>query len=169
MTGIAERRSICFGTLSVLLLVGFLLPSFQSEAAERGAPKPTVKDKCPVCGMFVAKYPDWLTAIHFRDGSHAFFDGAKDMFKYLHDPKKYDPARKPADIEAIMVMDYYGLAWIDARKAWYVLGSDVYGPMGRELISLEKEADAKEFMKDHSGLRIIRFSEATKEVIRTLD
>ena len=66
-------------------------------------------------------------------------------------------------------MDYYGLSWIDARKAWYVLGSDVYGPMGRELIPLEREADAREFMKDHKGMRIIRFSEATPEVIKTLD
>jgi nitrous oxide reductase accessory protein NosL len=41
--------------------------------------------------------------------------------------------------------------------------------MGRELIPLEKEADAQEFMKDHKGERIIRFSEATPEVIKTLD
>jgi nitrous oxide reductase accessory protein NosL len=119
--------------------------------------------------MFVAKYPDWLTAVRLRDGSHIFFDGAKDMFKYLHNPKKYDPSRRWEDIEAAAVMDYYGLAWIDARKAWYVLGSDVYGPMGRELIPLEREADAREFMKDHKGTRIIRYIEATPEVIRTLD
>jgi len=149
-------------------LVGVLLP-FPLGAAEIGMPKPAARDKCPVCGMFVAKYPDWLAAVRLRDGSHVYFDGAKDLFKYLHDPKKYDPARKPADIETIAVMDYYGLAWIDARKAWYVLGSDVYGPMGRELIPLEKEADAQEFMKDHKGERIIRFSEATPEVIKTLD
>ena len=79
------------------------------------------------------------------------------------------PHRRPEDIQAVMVMDYYGLSWIDARKAWYVLGSDVYGPMGRELIPLEREADAREFMKDHKGMRIIRFSEATPEVIKTLD
>ena len=66
------------------------------------------------------------------------------------------PPRKPEDIEAIVVMDYYRLSWIDARKAWYVLGSDVYGPMGRELIPLEKEADAREFMKDHKGMKIIQ-------------
>jgi nitrous oxide reductase accessory protein NosL len=119
--------------------------------------------------MFVAKYPDWLTAVRLRDGSHIFFDGAKDMFKYLHNPKKYDPSRRWEDIEAAAVMDYYGLAWIDARKAWYVLGSDVYGPMGRELIPLEREADAREFMKDHKGTRIIRYIEAMPEVIRTLD
>jgi nitrous oxide reductase accessory protein NosL len=34
-------------------------------------------------------------------------------------------------------------------SAYYVLGSDIYGPMGRELIPFEKEADAKEFIKDH--------------------
>ncbi len=156
-----------------LILVAFLLlvflPAFPLSAADNGVPKPTAKDKCPVCGMFVVKYPDWLAAVRFRDGSHVFFDGAKDLFKYLHDPKKYDPARKRADIQAVAVMDYYGLTWIDARKAWYVLGSDVYGPMGRELIPLERETDAREFMKDHKGMKIIRFAEATPEVIKTLD
>ena len=169
MTRAAGLRSRCLMMLSTLCLAGFLLSTSPLGAAERGAPKPTAKDKCPVCGMFVAKYPNWLTAVRFRDGSHLYFDGAKDMFKYLHDPKKYDHARKPEEIQAVMVMDYYGLSWIDARKAWYVLGSDVYGPMGRELISLEKEADAQEFLRDHKGVRIIRFSDATREVIKTLD
>jgi nitrous oxide reductase accessory protein NosL len=153
---------------ALLGLVGTLPPA-PAAAADREAPKPTARDKCPVCGMFVAKYPDWLAAICLRNGTHVYFDGAKDMFKYLHDPKRYDPARGPADIRDIAVMDYYGLNWIDGRKAWYVLGSDVYGPMGRELIPLAREADAREFMKDHKGTRIVRFAEATPEVIRSLD
>jgi copper chaperone NosL len=165
---VTRFKSRCFLILSALCLLGFLPPS-PLGAAERGMPKSMARDKCPVCGMFVAKYPDWLTAVRFRDGSHIFFDGAKDMFKYLHDQKKYDPARRSEDIEAVTVMDYYGLSWIDAQKAWYVLGSDVYGPMGRELIPLEREADAREFMKDHKGIRIIRFSEATREIMKTLD
>jgi copper chaperone NosL len=41
--------------------------------------------------------------------------------------------------------------------------------MGRELIPLEKEADAMEFMNDHKGKKIIRFSNVTREVIKTLD
>ena len=114
-------------------------------------------------------YPDWRPPFALRDGSHVYFDGAKDMFKYLHDLKKYDHTRKPEDIQAVLVMDYYRLTWIDARSAWYVLGSDVYGPMGRELIPLEKEADAQEFLRDHKGVRIIRFSDVAMEVIKTLD
>jgi copper chaperone NosL len=138
-------------------------------AADRAIPKPTAKDKCPVCGMFVAKYPDWTTVILFKDGSQLFFDGAKDMFKYLHDPKRYDPARNAREIETVMVMEYYGLEWMDARKAVYVIGSDVYGPMGKECIPLEKDADAREFMNDHKGMKILRFSEVTAEVIRALE
>ena len=160
--------SYCSRILVTLCLLGFLLPA-PLGAADNEMPKPTAKDKCPVCGMFVAKYPDWLAAVRFRDGSHVFFDGPKDLFKYLHDPRKYDPARRPEDIRAVAVMDYYGLTWIDARKAWFVLGSDVYGPMGRELIPLERETDAREFMRDHKGMRIIRYSEATPEVIKSLD
>ncbi len=48
------------------------------------APSPTQKDKCPVCGMFVSKYPDWTTIITFKDNSSLFFDGAKDLFIYYH-------------------------------------------------------------------------------------
>ena len=168
MTRAAELRSRFFLILSAICLLGFL-PTLSLGAAERAVPKPTAGDKCPVCGMFVSKYPDWTTAILFKNGSHVFFDGAKDMFKYLLDSKRYGPAKKMEDIQAIMVMDYYGLSWIDARRAWYVLGSDVYGPMGRELIPLESEADAREFMKDHKGIQIIRFPEVTMEVIKTLD
>jgi len=168
VTGNAGMRSKCVRILSALCLLGFL-PLSSLDAAEITMPKPAARDKCPVCGMFVAKYPDWLAAVRLRDGSHIYFDGAKDLFKYLHDPKKYGPARKPEEFQVIAVMDYYELTWIDARKAWYVLGSDVYGPMGKELIPLAKEADAREFMKDHKGTRIIRFSEVTPEVIKTLD
>ncbi len=164
----AGLRSGCLLTLSVLCLIGFLMP-VPLGAAEITVPKPAAREKCPVCGMFVAKYPDWLTAVRLKDGSHVYFDGAKDMFKYLHDPKRYDPARRPEDIAVVAVMDYYELTWIDAREAWFVLGSDVYGPMGRELIPLKREADAREFMKDHKGTRIIRFSEATPGVIKSLD
>lgn len=169
MTRPAGLRSKGFRTIAALWLFAFLLPSMSLGAAEQGVPKPAAKDKCPVCGMFVAKYPDWLTAVRFKDGSHVYFDGAKDMFKYLQDLKRFDRTRKPEEIQAVLVMDYYRLSWIDAPRAWYVLGSDVYGPMGRELIPLEKEADAKEFMKDHKGVQIIRFADVKMEVIKTLD
>ena len=152
-----------FVTLSLTLLLS------SSHSGERKPIKPNPKDKCPVCGMFVAKYPDFLAEILFKDGSYAVFDGAKDMFKYYFNLKKYNPQKKLEDIDSIYVTDYYNLALIDGYRAYYVMGSDVYGPMGKELIPLEKQADAKEFMKDHKGQSILRFKDVTLEMIRLLD
>jgi copper chaperone NosL len=155
--------------LLCLLTVGVLLLASPVGAADIQTPKPTAKDKCPVCGMLVAKYSQWLSVVLFKDGSRAFFDGPKDMFKYLLDMKRYNPSKNAEDIDYIAVTDYYTVSPIDARKAWYVLGSDVFGPMGKELVPMAKEADAKEFMKDHKGQLIFKFSEVTKEVMKNLD
>jgi copper chaperone NosL len=131
--------------------------------------KPSPKEKCPVCGMFVAKYPDFLAAIVFRDGFRVMFDGPKDMYKYYFEIKKYHPAKRPEDIESIYVTDYYTLHWIDGYQAWYVKGSDIYGPMGSELVPFGKWADAQEFQKDHKGQAVLRFKDVTRHLIRSLD
>jgi nitrous oxide reductase accessory protein NosL len=145
------------------------MPTGHADAAEYTPVKPTASDKCPVCGMFVAKYPDFLAQLIFRDGTYAVFDGAKDLFKYVHDLRAYAPSRQPADIAAIYVTDYYSLTLIDGKSAWYVIGSDVYGPMGRELIPFGRESEAREFLVDHKGKRLVRFPEITLSLVKGLD
>jgi copper chaperone NosL len=131
--------------------------------------KPGATDKCPVCGMFVAKYPDFVARLVFKDGSQAFFDGVKDLMKYYFDLARYNPSKKSADIAAILVTDYYTLKLIDGHKAFYVVGSDVFGPMGRELIPFGEEKAAQEFLTDHKGKSLLKFPEITPEVIKGLD
>jgi copper chaperone NosL len=131
--------------------------------------KPGPRDKCPVCGMFVAKYPDFVTQVIFRDGAVFYFDGVKDLMKFYFHLDRYSPGRKQADVAAVWVTDYYRMSLIDGRKAHYIIGSDVYGPMGKELIPFEKKAEAEEFLKDHRGERIILFGEITPDLIRRLD
>ena len=108
------------------------LPAGQARAVKLPAPGP--RDTCPVCGMFVAPYPYWIATVVWRDGPAVHFDGAKDFFKYLLDLKKYEPRRSRADILAMGVTDYYGAERIVAQTATYVIGSDVLGPMGHELV-----------------------------------
>lgn len=151
-----------------LIVAMFLLVSF-AVAQDLTPGKPSKEDKCPVCGMFVAKFPDFLAQIVFKDGSRAYFDGSKDFFKYLLDVEKHHPSKTTADIAALYVTDYYGLTPIDARKAYYVLGSNVYGPMGKECIPFEKEADAKEFMADHGGKSILDFASVNAGTLEELD
>lgn len=142
-----------------------------APAPSSGAPvlRPGPKDKCPVCGMFVAKYPEWTARAALKDGAQLWFDGAKDLFKFWLDPGQHLPSRSRADVQSLAVTDYYGVVRIDARAAFYVLGSDVYGPMGRELVPFAARSDAEEFKRDHRGTRILRFDEVTMELVRSLD
>jgi len=153
----------------MFLMVLMLTAMSPADGGDQKPVTPTGKDKCPVCGMFVAKYPDFLAEIIFKDGTYAIFDGTKDLFKYYLDLKQYNPSRRMEDIGAVYVTDYYNLTLIDGYAAYYVSGSDIFGPMGRELIPHEKETDAMGFMKDHNGTAVLKFREITPEIIRKLD
>ena len=153
------------GTALILLSLATSL----AWGGERKPVKPSQKDKCPVCGMFVAKYPDFAAQVQFRNGNLLHFDGAKDFFKYYQNISRYTPGRKQGDIAAILVTSYYSLSPIDAQTAWYVTGSDVFGPMGRELVPFEKEAEAREFLKDHKGKSLLRFRDVTPAIVKELD
>jgi copper chaperone NosL len=152
-------------------LIGLLLALGLSPARGAGLslPAPGPKDTCPVCGMFVSLYPDWTATVLDKDGHAHHFDGAKDLFKYLLNLPRYAPGHSQDDIAALGVTEYYGVTRIDARAAWYVIGSDTLGPMGHELVPLTTQAEAEEFLKDHQGKRILRFDDVTPALLEQLD
>jgi copper chaperone NosL len=151
------------------LILGLSLTFSTAFAASPSSPAPLAKDKCPVCGMFVSKYPDWVATVTFKDSTVLFFDGPRDFFTYYHNMQKYTPARNQASIFVISVNDYYTLKPVEARKASFVIGSDVYGPMGKELVPFEKTADAIAFLKDHKGKKILRFQDITPAILKSLE
>jgi len=134
-----------------------------APAAELKPVEVKKEDRCAVCGMFVAKYRTWIAQVVFSDGSYAAFDGPKDMFKYYLQLGKYAPSKKSADIAAVYVTEYYSAKLMDAKKMFYVAGSDVLGPMGDELIPVASEEKAREFMKDHKGKEILKFQQITMD------
>ncbi len=166
-----NKARFLFFTLTLSLTLLFLALSLTLTLSfSQGKPvKPTPKDKCPVCGMFVTKYPDFLAQIVFKDGSYAVFDGTKDLFKYYFGLKRYNPKKSVPDVDFIYVTEYYNLSLIDGFRAFYVMGSDIYGPMGKELIPFQKEADAKVFLKDHKGQSLLKFKDVTLKIIKGLD
>ena len=93
--------------LALVLLIDAALMQGVVWAKDYITPKP--KDKCPVCGMFVAKYPKWVAEIVFKDGSYVVFDGCKDMFKYYFNMEKYTKKKSRDDIAEIYVTEYYTL------------------------------------------------------------
>lgn len=158
-------------TLRILLLF-FIMQLFvfaQMSYAKAQATN-TVPDqtRCTVCGMFVAKYPNWLAQIHYADLSQTrFFDGMKDLMVFYFHPERYGGLPRDA-IKEIFVQDYYSLNWLTAGDAFYVIGSDIYGPMGHELIPFITRAAAESFSKDHHGKDILTFDEITPALIESL-
>jgi nitrous oxide reductase accessory protein NosL len=140
-----------------------------AQAPAADLPRPGPKDLCPVCGMLVSKYPNWVATIVYKDGHAHFFDGAKDMFKFWHDPGKYAAGHDRDQIAHIRVIEYYGLQAIDAKSAYYVIGSDVLGPMGHEFVPLASAEDAADFLREHKGVRIVRFDEVPAGLPAMLD
>lgn len=129
---------------------------------------PGPRDKCPVCGMFVARYPDWIAGVRFADGSRVFFDGPKDLFRFWLAPERHAPGRTRRDVVDAFVTDYYAARQVDARAAWYVVGSDVLGPMGHELVPFATEAAAREFLRDHGGKRVLGVDAIDAELLKGL-
>jgi len=148
--------------------LAYFLMAGQSESltALKGQMEVPKDVKCPVCGMFVAKYPKWAALIDVEGKKH-YFDGVKDMMKfYIFDVDfPYDRSK----IAQIEVTDFYTLQAIDAKQAFYVIGSDVYGPMGNELIPFLTKEAAQNFMTDHRGEQIIRFDDISPKLVMGLD
>ena len=127
---------------------------------------PGEKDRCPVCGMFVSPYPEWVGQVRHSDGTTVFFDGSKDLFRYLLSLDRFAPDKTRRNVAAVFVTNYYDGEVIAARTAFFVAGSNVMGPMGPELVPHRSLEAAQDFARDHHGRRILRFDEITSAMLR---
>jgi nitrous oxide reductase accessory protein NosL len=152
-------KSILLG----LALVAFvLLSGCGASSSENTHDDAThVQAICQHCGMPVADYPKWRTQRSNNTGT-LHFCSPRCLFMNLGQSDSV-----PAS-DAIRVKEYYRLQVIDARTAWYVINSDVMGPMGHDLVPLGSEEEAKEFMEDHKGGGIVRFEEINPALIKSL-
>lgn len=170
----SKGREISEGQLQVVSVYLWEVKRFGElkENKERVVVKEN--EKCPVCGMFTYKYPRWAAQIHYKhnDHTHHFsFDGVKDLMKFYFNPLKWGTYKTSIrkNITKIVVTDYYSQKAIDGTKAYYVIGSDIYGPMGHELIPFALEQDAQTFKEDHKGTAIITFDEIKELEVYKLD
>jgi copper chaperone NosL len=152
------------------LLVIFCLMAFSSFAFGQENSNASQKVKCPVCGMLAGMFVDTNATIQFKDSPEPLvFDGSKCMFKYYLNVKQYNPLKTAADIASVTVKDFYSTEPVDAMQAYYVIWSDTYGPMGHEPIPFGKKEDAKKFLKEHKGKKIIRFNDVNMKLITAFD
>ncbi len=126
-------------------------------------------DECHVCGMVIASFPGPKgQAITEKDQHVRKFCSTKDMFAWMLQPENANRDH------TLYVHDMAQTEWehpddtalIDARDAFFVVGSDRSGAMGPTLASFASEEDAHRFMTEHGG-QVLNYSEVTLDHLNT--
>ncbi len=126
--------------------------------------------RCPVCGMYPARAPDWAAQVIFANGDAQFLDSPLSLLRYLERVPMYARGRSAADIVARYVTDATLGAghWIDARRAFYVHGASARGPMrAGNLPAFRSPEAAQDFAARHGG-RVLEFEEIDAALVAAL-
>ena len=125
-------------------------------------------DECHLCGMIILNYPGPKGQL-YEHGSTEIrkFCSNRDMFAYLLDPEHQH------NIQQVFVHNTSKIspdssnndAFIDARQAWFVVGSQYKGAMGHALLSFADEKDAESFAKQYGG-QSYRFDQISLDIMR---
>lgn len=137
--------------LAAALLAMTIGGALASAADDYPAQRISAQQRCPVCGMYPARYPAWAVQVIFKNRSMISLESPMELFRFLADVKKYDAQHTAADIAKIYVTDYAQKNWIDAKQALYVQGSKVKGPMGAGLPAFADKAAAEALAKEAGG------------------
>lgn len=157
--------------LILVLLTGLLaLGACKPEEPQQPAPFSMTEEAMGrYCGMNVLEHagPKGQIILAQYDDP-IWFSSARDAIAFTMLPEE------PKDIRAIYVSDMAKAAswdkpgadnWIDARQAFFVIGSDRKGGMGAaEAVPFSSEEAAAAFAKDHGG-ETVRFDEVPRDYI----
>ena len=152
----------------VLLL---LLPACGEEAPQNRAATPQEPDREAVgyyCNMIVVDHPGPKGQIFLADtATPLWFSSVRDTIAFTLLPEE------PKDIASIFVNDMgqgsWGSpapgSWIDARSAWYVIGSEQRGGMGApEVVPFSDRQKAVAFAAEEGG-EVLQFDAIPNDYI----
>ena len=166
MTRIASWPALA-GAILALSLLG--CGQKQTNIARPLPLEPTSVSVSYFCAMGVLEHGGPKGQIFLEGKSEpVWFGSVRDVFAFMMLPEE------PKKIVAIYVNDMAKARnwerpeagdWVEARAAWYVLGSDYTGGMGgKEAVPFSLEAAARGFAHDHGG-EVLRFSEVPESYI----
>lgn len=128
-------------------------------------------DECHVCGMVITNFPGPKgEAITEKDQHVRKFCSTRDMFAWMLQPENVDRDHT-LYVHDMAQTDWQSpddIALIDAREAFYVVGSERTGAMGPTLASFATESSAHEFKKEYGG-QVLKYSEITLDHLNAGD
>ncbi|MCP3874467.1 MAG: hypothetical protein GY699_15095 [Desulfobacteraceae bacterium] len=127
-----------------------------------GAPKKIESHKeCPLCGMYPSRYPQFNCQLIFKDGTYEAFDSATGLLLYLLFSDKTGINPKPVD--KIYFKHYLKESWLESSKSFFVIGSEIMGPMGIEFLPVDNKHAAEELKNQENGKEIISFKKIDRQ------
>lgn len=118
---------------------------------ERPAAVPA-EARCPVCGMYAARWPRWASEVRYADGHAHFTDSPLCLFHYLQAVPRHARGRRREDVAGVWVQAHDGRGWLPLAEALFVHGSSAAGPMRRlNLPAFASRADAAAFARANGG------------------
>ena len=159
-------KSLILANCLCFFLFGFLtMPVFGDDPL----PMTITKDhKCPTCGMRVAGFRNWHTQMVYSDHTNHAFCAVKCLMAFYFDPSRFSDTHNPRDTRTLFAKDYYTQDWHNMKTMYYVMGSDVMGPMGRDLVPFSDPKAAETFLEDHNGEKILKFEDITQDLVQKL-
>ena len=146
-----------------------LLSGCSEQAAQQRSLAPVEIDRstsCELDGMLLADYPGPKAQVRFAgQDKPSFFCDTVELFSTLL------AGEQVRAVQAVYVQDM-GKAdwnqpqghWIDAKTAFYVMGSKRHGSMGPTIASFAQEADAAKFAAEHGG-KVLRFGDIKADMV----
>ncbi|MEH6453294.1 MAG: nitrous oxide reductase accessory protein NosL [Psychromonas sp.] len=159
-----------YKSLLLLVLLGLLLGCSEADKQNQMVKQAMAiesADECHLCGMIISKFPGPKGELYQKTSEDIVkFCSTRDMFSYLLQPENQ------RQVEQVFVHDMSKTPWhktddqyfIDARTAWFVIGSSQTGAMGKTLASFSLQDDAVAFTKEFGG-DVYPFSEITIELL----
>ncbi|MBI5861977.1 MAG: nitrous oxide reductase accessory protein NosL [Rhodocyclales bacterium] len=146
------------------LLIAMLLAACGETARVTPAQEPGADTVCSLDGMSLQDFPGPKAQIHYDQGAPDFFCDVREMFSIFLRPEQQKR------VVALYTQDM-GQAdwtqprghWIDARTAFYVVGSRKTGSMGPAIASFATERDAQTFAQKEGG-KVLRFDQVTPDI-----
>lgn len=124
--------------------------------------------RCPVCGMYPARYPRWAAQLIFSDGAALFFDSPLELFRFLLDMEHYHDRHGADDVAQAYVSDAGDGRWLPVAEAYFVQGSGLLGPMRQQDLPAFAKAEDAEALVAEQGGNPIRLEQITPDLLQTL-
>lgn len=115
--------------------------------------------RCKHCGMRIDEASAWRSDLVSPDGAVTSFDTPRCALTSWRSGK--------TQAASLRVQEYYDREWRDAADVRFVLGGDVVGPMGPDLVAVEPSRVTK-FIQDHGAERAVSLDEITLELLKSI-